>query len=42
MRKTRFILNEKFRAEAIGERKEEFQKRLERYLIDVLTNRAEP
>ena len=42
MRKTRFILHEKFRTETIEQRKEGFRKKLERYLIDALKNGARP
>ena len=38
MEKTPFILNEKFRSDNNEQRKEHFQKKFERYIVDELSN----
>ena len=40
MEKTPFILNEKFRSDNNEQRKEHFQKKFERYIVDELSNTA--
>ena len=41
MKKTLFILHEKFRSETSQQRKEQFQKEIERYILDRLST-ADP
>ena len=38
MEKTPFILHEKFRSDNNEQRKEQFQKRFEQYIVDALSN----
>ena len=38
MKKTPFILHEKFRSDNNEQRKEQFQKEFERYIVDSLSN----
>ena len=38
MKKTPFILHEKFRSDNNEQRKEQFQKRFEQYIVDELSN----
>ena len=38
MKKTPFILHEKFRSDNNEQRKEHFQKKFERYIVDELSN----
>ena len=40
MEKTPFILHEKFRSDNNEQRKERFQKKFERYIVDELSNTA--
>ena len=40
MKKTPFILHEKFRSDNNEQRKEHFQKKFERYIVDELSNAA--
>ena len=40
MEKTSFILHEKFRSDNNEQRKEHFQKKFERYIVDELSNTA--
>ena len=42
MKKTPFILHEKFRSDNNEQRKERFQKEFERYIIDGLLNAVPP